>query len=74
MDSGLVTLGVVLLVGVFALVAWIAFLESQVNLTKECIFLENFEVSKTEVDAVISLHANELISTEEARIYLGIGG
>jgi hypothetical protein len=52
---------------------WIAYLNKSAELQSKYIFFEKFDLTKDEVDAVLALHNAELISGDEARIYLGIG-
>lgn len=68
-----VFIGTVVIVGVFLFAGWLAFLEKQGYLAERMCFFERFEVSPMEVDAILRLYTQELITASEARMYLGIG-
>ncbi len=69
MDSSTLALGCCLMVCITVFLGWIAYLNKSAELQSKYIFFEKFDLTKDEVDAVLSLYAAELISGEDLLRY-----
>ncbi len=69
----MLVLGCCLMICITLFLAWVAYINKSAELDGKYIFFEKFDLTKDEVEAILQLHAAQLISDGEARIYLGIG-